>query len=56
MNDKDKKQPDYSLLQTIIERGDIAEAILSFLKGKTVQECIDILDAVKRRMLAETKV
>lgn len=48
------KQP--SLSEVMGKRAEAAEAIVDFLKGKTVQECIDTLDAVKRRILADTVV
>jgi hypothetical protein len=37
--------------ENISERSNASEAIMDFLKGKTVQECLDTLDAVKRKIL-----
>lgn len=51
-NNKNKKELSFS--ENISERHDISEAIVSFLKGKTIQECIDTLDAVKRKLLNRT--
>ena len=43
------------LQQMFEERGNKAEAIVEFLKGLTVQECLSTLDAAKRMILNNTK-
>lgn len=50
------KKPKKNFLEVMNERGELADAIYDFLCGKSVQECIDILDAVKRRILEKTIV
>jgi len=43
-----------TFLEKIGKRADMSDAIMGFLKGKSVQDCIDILDAVKRKILSNT--
>ena len=50
-NDKNKKQKELSFLENIRNRKDISEAIVDFLKGRSVQECLSTLDVVKRKIL-----
>lgn len=50
-NDKNKKPKELSFLENIKNRKDISDAIVDFLIGRSVQECIDTLDAAKRKIL-----
>lgn len=49
-DDKNKKK-ELSFLDNISNRADISDAIVDFLKGRSVQECISTLDAAKRKIL-----
>ncbi len=44
-----------SLSKLINDRHDRSEAILEFLRGLTVQECIDTLDTVRRKLFNRTQ-
>jgi hypothetical protein len=52
-NDNDKNKKHEPFFKKIEKRSDNAQAIMEFLKGLTVQECIDTLDAVKRHIFSQ---
>lgn len=50
-NERNKKIKELSFMENIKSRKDISEAIVDFLRGRSVQECISTLDAAKRKIL-----
>jgi hypothetical protein len=51
-NENNKNKKDEPFMKKIEKRSDNAHAIMDFLKGLTVQECIDTLEAAKRHILS----
>lgn len=50
-NEKGKKIKELSFMENVKSRKDISEAIVDFLRGRSVQECISTLDTAKRKIL-----
>lgn len=50
-NERNKKIKELSFMENIKSRKDISEAIVDFLRGRSVQECISTLDAAKRKIM-----